>query len=561
MKSLRFVVLLVCMLNMGLSASYAQTRPHWLQINGVPIASVIAYGAVPDDGIDDTIAVNKALSTAGGVYFPRGTFNGDFEAPAGSLICGAGSKFTILTAKTAGRAALILGENSTWNYTTISGIQFNGDNQTRNGVSFVNGKAGRVAFAQCSFIDCDLGLDRSSGSIGISLESCNFSGNKIGMYNLGTTTMHTGCVDMNMCQFDQNDTAGVYIYDPYPVTGQFSIRNSVFEFNAGHNIYCAEFNNTPVNSLSIDNLWMESDLSSAPPAQITTPDGVTATSTELWLHNTSATINNMRFVSLNGSNSSIILNNSMCTYTQIGTYPSDVILENSSLLWTNRRGQFGGHPDGLTMSYASAGKSGQYNGGLNYLSVQKIPHRTHYTTGFAANRITAIECASTTIHELSDGSLATSTLGGLLFDRSIQIIATEALLILDWESTLGVHNAFPADKSVVWSVGVKRNNTDEEDLHSQLHLYTKEAVATGPYILGPAINHLPSGEWVTVGGIFTTISSYTATPSFHIGTRGHNGLIPGDYSVSGFQAVAFDSFEDANSFFSSGALARSDDGF
>lgn len=543
------------------SIGFAQTKPNWKQINGTPFESVTAYGAKGDGVTDDTIPVNRAFATGSSVYFPPGHYIGDFVASAGLIIQGAGPNATTLTAKTAGRAAIVFSNYTQWNYSKIIGIAFDGSSQTRDGISFETVDNGRFRLEQCSFQYCDIGIDRSKGNIGLSVESTNFNENNIGMYNVGSATlgMHAGCVDINMCHFAYHDVAGVYVNDTFPNTGQFSIRNSVFEYNIGHDIYSAAFGGTSYSAMSIDNLWMEKVVDQAPPAQVTTPDGILATSTQLWLHGTQAEIKNTRFIGLNAVNSQLLLDMASCRYTEMGTYPADVTLTNSNVTWINRYniGQYAGHPDGLTTSYFGASNSGQAAGDLNWIPVHQIPHRTHTSVGWGPSVITSFECASSATYIDSSDTVASGTFDGLLFERAVVLVATTSVKILDWAS--GTHNLVIPNTYNVWSLGVKRNNIGSEALHSKLHLFSN--TTTGGYIVGPPIDYLREGVWTTVGGIFQARASYTATPTVRLGMVGHGALAPGNYTISGFQCVAFDNFQAAHAYFLSGAFSRSSDGY
>jgi hypothetical protein len=53
----------------------SQTKPSWTQLKNAPISSVLEYGAIPDDNIDDTSALRAAFTNGGIVVLPPGEYN------------------------------------------------------------------------------------------------------------------------------------------------------------------------------------------------------------------------------------------------------------------------------------------------------------------------------------------------------------------------------------------------------------------------------------------------------------------------------------------------------
>jgi pectate lyase-like protein len=74
MKTLLFPVILLLSLAICLSASAVVNDR----------TNVCSYGAVPNDGLDDTTAINNAISAGRSIYFPAGTYNyaGSMTLPA-----------------------------------------------------------------------------------------------------------------------------------------------------------------------------------------------------------------------------------------------------------------------------------------------------------------------------------------------------------------------------------------------------------------------------------------------------------------------------------------------
>jgi len=86
MKKILFIILFLCA-----SASFAQTRPHWLQINGAPVVDIRSLGAVSGQNCDVAFAKIASL-TAPTIFVPAGTYNitKTINLPSNSTIFGEG---------------------------------------------------------------------------------------------------------------------------------------------------------------------------------------------------------------------------------------------------------------------------------------------------------------------------------------------------------------------------------------------------------------------------------------------------------------------------------------
>lgn len=71
MRKLFIVLLLLCLA----IPSFGLTKPSFHNIKDKPFASVVEYGAISDDNIDDTAAFLSAMQNNVWVYVPVGTFN------------------------------------------------------------------------------------------------------------------------------------------------------------------------------------------------------------------------------------------------------------------------------------------------------------------------------------------------------------------------------------------------------------------------------------------------------------------------------------------------------
>jgi len=70
---LKILLLLLSLLFVQAFAT-AQTRPHWLQLQGTPIVDVRSFGVTGDGVTDDTAAIAAALASGGTIVFPAGTY-------------------------------------------------------------------------------------------------------------------------------------------------------------------------------------------------------------------------------------------------------------------------------------------------------------------------------------------------------------------------------------------------------------------------------------------------------------------------------------------------------
>ena len=144
--------LLILMILLPLAA-FGQTRPHWLQLQGRPLAYVSDYGAVGDGVTDDTDAIKAAvadLPSSGGIfYFGNGktylissTINFDQDNiivdGGGSFITSAGS----LGSSLFNRPLILFSKINSAAKQTALGVDWSGDLQSN--VVLKNMRAGGV---------------------------------------------------------------------------------------------------------------------------------------------------------------------------------------------------------------------------------------------------------------------------------------------------------------------------------------------------------------------------------------------------------------------------------
>lgn len=92
---MKHIFILLLALLVGAQA-YGLTMPDWAQIKNKPeLYNIVTYGAIADDGNDDTAAIQSAIDDAAGngiVYIPSGTFHAeDVELASRTYIIGNGA--------------------------------------------------------------------------------------------------------------------------------------------------------------------------------------------------------------------------------------------------------------------------------------------------------------------------------------------------------------------------------------------------------------------------------------------------------------------------------------
>lgn len=260
--------------NIPLNPLYHQG--YFKRIYSGPI-NVRWFGAKGDGITDDTAAVHAARNAAnnGTVYFPasktsyRGNFSFDF-----CHVIGDGYD-SVLQTYTAGRPVLKLGWRPStlgnWAFTKVSGLKIfgslNTNDRSSDGVMFdalsTPELAGRWAFEEVSFFQCNKGIYKPKGNIGNVYTNCNISRNNFGYYAEDISGMHSGCERFVGCQLEKCDIAALYVKADYQY-GQLILDGTVIEQNKGFGVF-VKLNGAAsmtFTGVELRNVWMEGNATS-----------------------------------------------------------------------------------------------------------------------------------------------------------------------------------------------------------------------------------------------------------------------------------------------------------
>jgi len=227
------------------------------------------YGAVgtpTDDSSAFQAAFDAALAAGGGeVYIPPGTWVADVLLNDANpdlkkyKITGAGSGFTTWQAKTAGAFALtITGSPSFSNIVSIRDIKFDGNGNTRGGISWTVNDTSSLHVIDCAFTYCTYGW-KNTGSLWWRFDFCTATNCDYGWWSKGSATMHGGCGELNQCNAYLCNNAGVYLsgYSSTVEIQQVTIRGGIYESCVGFGIYAKNFDKS--HPLIIDNIYVENN--------------------------------------------------------------------------------------------------------------------------------------------------------------------------------------------------------------------------------------------------------------------------------------------------------------
>jgi hypothetical protein len=252
----------------------------------IPAASHAAIKAGTDT-TDWSAAFDKAVAevVAGTLYIPAGLYHGTLTIGKGRInVKGAGVGLddvnyvptggTVLRAADAGKPAIQIGINATWERMTIEGIRFAGKNLdfTTNAIAFgqpthggTDHFAGHVVIRDCLFQWLDKAILRRYGNLDVqvlnsSFRAANYHVHSTGYDGGGGDIMHAGCFGARDCHFEVAQKACHYIDSSTTGTGLYVSQNNIYESSPGFVWFVKNFNSTgAVPSLSIGPDWNEAN--------------------------------------------------------------------------------------------------------------------------------------------------------------------------------------------------------------------------------------------------------------------------------------------------------------
>lgn len=542
---------------------FAQTRPHWLQVDKKPVIDVREYGAKGDGITNDSAAVTRAMNAAlaGGngevVVFSSGTYLINSILPAGAHIVGVGNvtlkpydpEIPILTCST----------KQSWRYGSVTNIRFLGSADVAGcGVKSLSVNTGRLLFSKVSFVLLETGLDFSFGNIGLTLENCEVMFCNYGIKLVGSpATSHAGCVVLRQVHFDNNKTAGFYYHDTFSDTGQVLLSDCIFEKNQGTSIFISGFKGTR-GALRIESPWFEdywTHLVVSPPIMI---DGLSHRPSNIVAINSRLLITDAIIETLIASNSNIILerssalaNGALASMDQFITYDA-----RSTVEWRDYLGNYKGEKCGIIKTYARSGVSGDSTFDISKIDVMRLTLKHKYISPSAVCGvvIAADSLASTSGTLLSDGLLATHTSDGIAENHSAI-----------WNSTGGFQDLLPKKVGAflpgagyyAWSVNIKKNTpAGVAHIPLRLSMYNPTRQVGLSRIL--VDTDFVTNEWTTIGGVFGKANATGTISLFQYGTLHPDtvDLASASFTVQGFQVVGFAAEKDAISYINSPFIVK-----
>lgn len=160
--------------------------------------SIIEYGAIPNDGVDDAASINAALSTESEVYIPAGTYHvsSQIDVPSNRVIYGDGTN-SVIKAMTDGISVINCFNSSGRTNIEIKNIAIDGGGQTlniRTGVRNARGitinNATNININNVSIIKCGImhpsndTIDAGYGGYGIIISARNGESRNITVENV-----------------------------------------------------------------------------------------------------------------------------------------------------------------------------------------------------------------------------------------------------------------------------------------------------------------------------------------------------------------------------------------
>ena len=487
------------------------------------------WGAKGDGIADDTLPFQAAAATGLDIRVPIGTYLTNFTAN-GQSVYGSGNDRTTLKSYTASGYPLTL------KYTTINpalaspgafrevkDIKFLGD-ATKGGITFHDQYSSGWVIDRNYFLSCSKGIFKAFGNTRNRIINNYFSAGEFGFYAVTPATMHVGGDLIEGNEFNGQALAGIYLNDTSSVSGsgETLINMNVFEGQLGFSIFVFKYG-LSYAPLKISMNWFENNN-----VGNVTINAVSYTVRDIYFEDTAFAIleaNSPYSMQLVNS----IIHESGNRYNSLSTVAKDSSsVLTASKIYTTSASTLAG-TGRLVDSYGGGGGSGASNSDILLISPRKKMVRGYTSIGG-----TSFANADTYAFTGTGAITAISVADGILFDSCAEIIIPATAVALPSLGGL----SFTSGKFHVWSVDIKLMTTSAP---SDIGI-----VGAGTFV-GSIQTALVKDKWVTVGGINTATETSTAD----LVTTGH-ATDPITIRFSAFQAVQFDTLQDAIEYFNNG---------
>lgn len=237
----------------------------------------------------------EPATTASTMTLPERTIKLNAHQLRGESLVGQGANSNLKAADGAA-SVLRLGDSGAvdgWYLRWLKQFSVDGNGKLSDGLVYGNAGgvndqyAGRWDISNVMIANCNIGISKPKGNIGNRYRALRVKNNNIGYKSISSPSpiMHGGCEIFEGGQFGNNALAAMIVDSAQLGSGQFTIRDTIFEANPGFALFVKNWG-IGAPPITVENAWFESNATLAN----VTIDGVVYTPKDMRFDNTRAGI-------------------------------------------------------------------------------------------------------------------------------------------------------------------------------------------------------------------------------------------------------------------------------